>query len=68
MSTRIQKVNRKLDSMADRAKDGAEKIAGRIIDSANGVAHATAEKARRRTEKAGERLIEVGEKITKMAR
>ncbi|HXD23700.1 MAG TPA: hypothetical protein VN613_10110 [Gemmatimonadaceae bacterium] len=68
MSTKIKKLNRKLDTMADNAKEGAEKVAGKIIDTANNVAHAATKEARRRTEKAGEKLIEAGEKITKMAR
>ena len=68
MSTNIRKLNRKLDTMAGNAKDGAGKMAGKIIDKANDVAHAATEKARRQTAKAGEKLIEAGEKITKMAK
>jgi vacuolar-type H+-ATPase subunit H len=101
MSTQIKKLNHKLDSLADKAKggaekladkakggaekladkakdgagmladkavDGAEKLAGKIIDSANDVAHAAAEKARQQTKKAGGKLIEAGEKITKLAK
>jgi hypothetical protein len=79
MTTQIKKINNKLDDMAEHAKDsaeklagkaadGAEKLAGKIIDSANDVAHAAAEKARQGTAKAGEKLIDVGEKITKMAK
>ena len=54
--------------LADKAVDGAEKLAGKIIDSANDVAHAAAEKARQQTKKAGGKLIEAGEKITKLAK
>jgi len=68
MSTHIDKVNHKLDKLAGKAKDGAEKVAEKIIDSANDVAHAAAEKARQGTEKVGEKMIEAGEKITKMAK
>ncbi len=68
MSTNIKKLNRKLDHMAEDAKDGAEKLAGKIIDSANDVAHAAAETARQQTAKAGEKMIEAGEKLTKMAK
>jgi vacuolar-type H+-ATPase subunit H len=90
MSTQIKKLNHKLDSLADKAKGGAEKLAdkakggaeklagkaaggaeklaGKIIDSANDVAHAAAEKARQQTKKAGGKLIEAGEKITKLAK
>ena len=75
----MKKLNRKLDTLADKAKGGtekladkakhgAEKLAGKVIDSANDVAHSAAEKARRQTKKAGEKLIETGEKITKLAR
>ncbi len=79
MTTKIKKLNNKLDDLAEHAKDGAEKLAGKaadgaeklagkIIDSANDVAHAATEKARRGTAKAGEKLIDVGEKISKMAK
>jgi hypothetical protein len=68
MPTRIRKINHKLDTMADNAKDGAGKMAGRIIDAANNVAHAATEKARRQTKMAGEELIKAGAKITKMAK
>ena len=79
MTTNIKKLNNKLDDLAEHAKDGAEKLAGKaadgaeklagkIIDSANDVAHAAAEKARQGTAMAGEKLIDVGEKITKMAK
>jgi hypothetical protein len=68
MSTPIKKINHKLDTLADKAKGGAEKLAGKIIDSANDVAHAAAEKARHGTARAGEKLIETGEKITKLAK
>ncbi|MGH7654252.1 MAG: hypothetical protein ACREN6_06265 [Gemmatimonadaceae bacterium] len=68
MSSKIKKLNRKLDKMANNAKDGTEEIAGKIIDAANDVAHSAAEKARQQTEKAGEKLIEAGEKIVKMAK
>ena len=79
MSTQIKKLNHKLDSLADKAKNGAEKLAdkavggaeklaGKMIDSANDVAHAAAEKARQQTKKAGGKLIEAGEKITKLAK
>jgi hypothetical protein len=68
MTTQFKKINHKLDKLADSAKDGAEKISGKIVDSANDVAHAAAEKIRLGTEKAGEKIIEAGEKITKLAK
>ena len=33
MSSKIKKLNRKLDKMADNAKDGAGQVAGKIIDA-----------------------------------
>jgi vacuolar-type H+-ATPase subunit H len=79
MSTQMKKIDRKLDKLADKAKDGteklagkakqsAEKLAGKVIDSANDAAHAAAKTARRQTKKAGEKLIETGEKIVKLAK
>jgi hypothetical protein len=79
MSTQMKKLNHKLDRLADKAKDGterlagnakdgAEKLAGKVIDSANDAAHAAAEGARRQTKKAGEKLIETGEKMVKLAK
>jgi ferritin-like metal-binding protein YciE len=68
MTTHIKKINNKLDALADKAKGGAEKIAEKIIDSANDVAHSAAEKARHGTEKVGEKMIAAGEKITKLAK
>jgi hypothetical protein len=66
--TTIKKVNRKLDKLADKAKDGAEQVAGKVVDAANIVAHAAVEKVRQGTEKVGETMIGAGEKITKMAK
>ena len=68
MSTHIEKINDTLDSLAGRAKGGAERITDKIVDVANDVAHAAAEKAREGAEKAGEKLMDVGEKITKLAK
>jgi hypothetical protein len=79
MSTQMKKIDRKLDKLAGKAKDGTEKLAGKakagteklagkVIDSANDVAHSAAETARRQTKKAGERLIETGEKMVKLAK
>ncbi len=68
MSSNIEKINDKLDTIADKAKDGAERMAEKVIDVANDVAHAAAEKARQGTEKVGEKLVDVGEKITKLAK
>jgi hypothetical protein len=68
MTTRIRKVNKKLDKLADKAKDGAGMVAEKIVDAANGVAHAAAEKVRKGTENVGEKMIDVGQKITKMAK
>ena len=66
--TTIQKVNRKLDVLADQAKDGAEMVAEKIVDAANDVAHAAAEKLRQGTENVGEKMIDAGKKISKMAK
>ena len=68
MTSQMHKLNKKLDTLADHAKDGAEKIAEKIVDSANDVAHAAAEQVRKGTAIAGEKMIEAGEKITKLAK
>jgi len=68
MVTPSKKITNKLDDIAEKAKDGAGKVAEKVIDAANNVAHAATEKARQGTENVGEKLIDVGEKITKMAK
>ncbi len=68
MTTHANKLNEKLDMLAENAKDAVETAAGKIMDTANDVAHATVEAVRQGTENAGGKLIEAGEKITKLAK
>ena len=68
MSTPTEKINEKLDAIAESAKDGAGRVVGTIVDTANSVAHAVVEKARKTTEKAGDTVVEAGEKLTKLGK
>ncbi len=70
MTTRMKKVNKTLDKLEWTARKTARKSSPeKVVDSANDMAHSAApRKIRKQTAKAGDKLIETGEKVRRMAK